>query len=90
MTTERNDLAARTEYRKLTTLAFAHKVAWEGGITATLDYGIHPDELEDPEVAACWGRLRDHYDAMQKDMAWLDLQLRGARADERIGLARRA
>jgi hypothetical protein len=67
------------EARKLTTLAFAHKVAWEGGITATLNYGISPDELEDPEVAACWGRLHDHYDAMQADMEWLDERLREAR-----------
>ena len=66
--------------QKMTTKMLAQKVAWEGGIVATLDYGISPSEIEDPEVADIWSRLYSLYNEMGPLMTDLDKRLRQARS----------
>jgi len=34
----------------------AYKVQWEGGVTATLEYGIRSEDIDDPELALLWRR----------------------------------
>jgi hypothetical protein len=41
--------------------ALAQKVRWEGGLWAALEYGISPDDIADPELAALWARLAESY-----------------------------
>ena len=66
--------------RKLTLRRLAHKVGWEGGILATLDYGIRSDDIDDPEVAALWADLEQLYLRMAPIMGALDRRIREARA----------
>lgn len=66
--------------RKLTLPRLAAKVAWEGGLVATLDYGVRSDDIDDPETAALWSKLETLYDEMTPLMAQLDLRIRRARA----------
>lgn len=68
--------------RQMTTVQFAHKVGWEGGIVGALDYGLLPEDVDDPELARLWGELRDHYDAMTPLMAEVDIILRRARREK--------
>jgi hypothetical protein len=65
--------------KKWSASRLASKVDWEGGILATLDYGISDDEIEDPELAYLWGRLRDLYDPMAPLMDRVDAILRAAK-----------
>lgn len=69
-----------TSRRKLTLPRLAAKVAWEGGLVATLDYGVRSDDIDDPETAALWRELEHLYDEMTPLMAQLDLRIRRARA----------
>jgi hypothetical protein len=66
--------------RKLTLPRLAAKVAWEGGIVGTLDYGVRSDDIDDPETAFLWSKLERLYDEMTPVMAQLDLRIRRARA----------
>jgi excisionase family DNA binding protein len=43
----------------------ASKVRWEGGILATLEYGIRSDEIADPLLAEAWQRLEVLYDQIR-------------------------
>lgn len=36
----------------------ASKIRWEGGVIAALDYGLHPDDIGDPELRSAWERLQ--------------------------------
>jgi hypothetical protein len=36
----------------------ASKIRWEGGVLAALDYGLHPDDIGDPELRSAWERLQ--------------------------------
>jgi hypothetical protein len=37
----------------------AYKIQWEGGVLATLDYGLQPEDIEDERLRAAWGELRE-------------------------------
>lgn len=37
----------------------AYKINWEGGVLATLDYGLRPEDIEDQELRAAWAELRE-------------------------------
>lgn len=45
------------ENAKMTAEAVAQKVRWEGGLWATLEYGVRADDIEDPSIAELWSRL---------------------------------
>ncbi len=36
----------------------AYKITWEGGVLATLDYGLRPEDIADPDLRAAWAELR--------------------------------
>ena len=73
----RIDLEAR---RKMSLRLLADKVGWEGGILATIDYGVRSADIDDPEVAKLWAELETLYDQMIPAMGKLDLRIRKARA----------
>ena len=52
------------------------KVEWEGGILATLEYGIHASDIDDPELAAAWAALSDAYEGLVPLMSVVDKLLR--------------
>jgi hypothetical protein len=35
------------------------KIDWEGGITDAIDYGLRPEDIDDPKVALLWEQARD-------------------------------
>jgi len=37
--------------------ALAQKIRWEGGLWATLEYGIAPEDIENPQLADLWERM---------------------------------
>lgn len=37
----------------------AHKINWEGGVLATLDYGLRPEDIADERLRAAWAELRE-------------------------------
>jgi hypothetical protein len=39
----------------------AHKINWEGGVLATLDYGLRPEDIEDQQLRTAWAELRELY-----------------------------
>lgn len=47
--------------KKYTNASLLTKINWEGGIMDALDYGISPDDIEDPKVASIWRDIQDHY-----------------------------
>jgi hypothetical protein len=46
---------------KMTTDQVRSKVAWEGVLRATLEYGLHGDEFEDEALGAAWDAARSCY-----------------------------
>ena len=54
-------MAAKAYDREL----LAYKINWEGGVLATLDYGLEPDDIVDPELRAAWAELRELHDRMR-------------------------
>jgi hypothetical protein len=42
----------------------AAKVEWEGGVLATLDYGLRSDDIADPELRQAWADVESAYRAM--------------------------
>ena len=38
------------------------KVSWEGGLRATIEYGLKGSDIDDPILAAMWDAARDCYD----------------------------
>jgi hypothetical protein len=53
-------------------------VDWEGGIIATLDYGIRSEQIADPEVAAMWHEAEKIYDELAPVLVELDRRMRDA------------
>jgi hypothetical protein len=66
--------------RKFSLRRLADKVGWEGGILATLDYGVRSSDIDDMEVARLWAELEALYEAMIPAMGEIDLRIRQARA----------
>ena len=42
----------------------ADKVAWEGGVFATLRYGVRSEDIEDEHLRALWAEMECHYRAI--------------------------
>jgi hypothetical protein len=43
----------------------AYKIKWEGGVLATLDYGLMPEDIADRDLRAAWAELRGLYGRMR-------------------------
>lgn len=50
---------ARMDRRRL-----AQKVAWEGGVFATLRYGVRSEDIADDDLKALWAEMERHYRAI--------------------------
>ncbi len=48
-------MSAKTYDREL----LAYKVRWEGGVLATLDYGLKAEDIGDPELRSAWAEMRE-------------------------------
>jgi hypothetical protein len=44
----------------------AAKIGWEGGVTATLDYGLRSEDIVDPELRALWAEAETRYEELSK------------------------
>lgn len=42
----------------------AEKVAWEGGVFATLRYGVRSQDIADEDLKALWAEMERHYRAI--------------------------
>jgi hypothetical protein len=42
----------------------AEKVAWEGGVFATLRYGVRSEDIADEHLKALWAEMESHYRAI--------------------------
>jgi len=42
----------------------ANKVAWEGGVFATLRYGVRSEDIADKNLRALWEEMELHYRAI--------------------------
>lgn len=42
----------------------AEKVVWEGGVFATLRYGVRSDDIADEDLRALWAEMERHYQAI--------------------------
>jgi hypothetical protein len=36
----------------------AHKIKWEGGVLAALDYGLRPEDIRDEDLRTAWTQLQ--------------------------------
>lgn len=51
-----NPMAERMDRRRL-----AEKVSWEGGVFATLRYGVRSEDIDDPDLRRLWHEMERHY-----------------------------
>lgn len=56
----------------------AHKVNWEGGILAALQYGIRSDQIGDPALAKRWAAIEELYRDLMPRVSELERDLRTA------------
>lgn len=56
----------------------SHKIRWEGGVLATLDYGLPPEEIADPALRSTWAELAKLHAQMKPLIKDLERALRGA------------
>ena len=43
----------------------ASKIDWEGGITATLEYGLRSEDIADPDLQAQWQAMERLWDDLR-------------------------
>lgn len=56
----------------------AEKVAWEGGVFATLRYGVRSEDIDDSTLRALWAQMEDHYRAITPIAVRIAASLEGA------------
>jgi hypothetical protein len=54
----------------------AAKINWEGGIIATLEYGLQSDDIADPKLRAQWEAMESLWDQMRPLIRAFQLSLR--------------
>jgi hypothetical protein len=52
------------EMERLDRQRLAAKVAWEGGVFATLRYGVRSEDISDVDLKALWAEMEHHYQAI--------------------------
>jgi hypothetical protein len=66
-----------TDQSKMSADQLAQKIRWEGGLMAALEYGIAPDQINDPNLSDLWDRLlrayRDISPLLSEAMTRLDV-----------------
>jgi hypothetical protein len=56
----------------------AEKVEWEGGVFATLRYGVRSEEIEDEELRTLWAQMEEHYLAITPIATQITVRLKNA------------
>ncbi len=56
----------------------AEKVEWEGGVFATLRYGVRSEEIDDQELRALWAQMEAHYLAITPIATQITVRLKNA------------
>jgi hypothetical protein len=54
----------------------AEKVEWEGGVFATLRYGVRSEEIDDEELRALWAQMEEHYLAITPIATQITIRLK--------------
>ena len=54
----------RTDREPMDRRSLADKVAWEGGVFATLRYGVRSEDIADESLQALWAEMERHYRAI--------------------------
>jgi hypothetical protein len=54
----------------------AYKINWEGGVLATLDYGLRPEDIADEDLRAVWTELHALHGRMRPLIKDLERQLK--------------
>jgi hypothetical protein len=67
-----------SEAKKFSTASLANKVDREGGVLATLEYGVRADEIEDPQLRSLWEQVETGYRALTPLVTAINLELRKA------------
>jgi hypothetical protein len=56
----------------------AEKVEWEGGVFATLRYGVRSEDIHDEELRALWAKMEEHYLAITPIATEISVRLKNA------------
>lgn len=64
--------------KKFTARELAQKVEWEGGPLDAVEYGIHADEIDDPELRELWRKLETDYRKLWPLVSEIESRLRKA------------
>jgi hypothetical protein len=54
----------RIDREQMDRCSLADKVAWEGGVFATLRYGVRSEDIADESLKAMWAEMERHYRAI--------------------------
>lgn len=54
----------QTDVERMDRRRLAEKVAWEGGVFATLRYGVRSEDIADESLKALWAEMERHYRAI--------------------------
>ena len=55
----------------------AYKIKWEGGILATLDYGLRPEDIADADLREAWSKLVALHSRMRPLVRDFEARLKG-------------
>ena len=55
--------------RRLRTAALADLVQTYGGILGAIEYGVHAQEIIDPEIANAWAQIEKQYAVMSPNLS---------------------
>jgi hypothetical protein len=56
----------------------AEKIEWEGGVFATLRYGVRSEDIADEDLRALWARMEEHYLAITPLATQISVRLKDA------------
>jgi hypothetical protein len=54
----------RVDSEQMDRRRLAEKVAWEGGVFATLRYGVRSEDIADESLKVLWAEMERHYRAI--------------------------
>jgi hypothetical protein len=58
------------------------KIDYEGGVFYALEWGIQPDDIDDPTARELWHRIEDAYNNVHPDITALEALLYEAPAED--------
>ena len=55
-----------------------HKIRWEGGVMEAMEWGIHHEDIEDPDIAAKWKVAEELYSQLRMLLPHLQKDINAA------------